>query len=155
MAGTIADSGTAVEDITATSTCRTESDSEYSGTVTAKATFTCGATGTAVAGGAAGKAANIQTKEEITLGGQRYSVDRLIGNGGEAEVYVVSSSKGSFALKLYRRGNGVRKDILKRLGRLKGKAAIVDILESGTVRIEDTDRGYVLMPLCKDGSVAG
>ena len=88
MAGTIADSGTAVADITATSACRTESDSEYSGTVTAKATFTCGTTGTAVSDGTSDKAADIQTKEEITLRGNRYSVDRLIGNGGEAEVYV-------------------------------------------------------------------
>ena len=129
MAGTIADSGTAVADITATSACRTESDSEYSGTVTAKATFTCGTTGTAAANGTADDAAKIQAKEEITLRGNRYSVDRLIGNGGEAEVYVVSSAKGNFALKLYRRGNGVSRDILKRLERLKGKAAIVDILE--------------------------
>ena len=93
MAGTIADSGTAVADITATSACRTESDYEYSGTVTAKATFTCGTTGTAVSDGTSDKAADIQTKEEITLRGNRYSVDRLIGNGGEAEVYVVSCAR--------------------------------------------------------------
>ncbi len=67
---------------------------------------------------------------------------------------MVSSAKANFALKLYRRGNGVSKDILKRLERLKGKAAIVDILERGRSG-STTDRGYVLMPLCKDGSVAG
>ena len=37
---------------------------------------------------------------------------------------------------------------------MKGKAAIVDILETGVVRIGDVDRGYALMPFCKDGSVA-
>ena len=122
---------------------------------TLKATFTCG--GTSVAPDqdkVAGKSAKVQAKEEITLGGVRYSVDRQIGNGGEAEVYVVSSPEGDFALKLYRRSSGVSKDILKRLERLKGKAAIVDILESGSVNVCGEDRGYVLMPLCKDGSVA-
>lgn len=154
MASTIADSGTAVAGLTETSTQRTESASDSPRQGTQKATFTCGTTGTATPDGTADKAANIQTKEEVTLGGVRYSIDRLIGNGGEAEVYVVSSPKGDFALKLYRRGNGVRKDILKRLERLKGKAAIVDILETGTVNVGGEDRGYVLMPLCKDGSVA-
>ena len=147
----MAESGTAVADISKTGTCRTESDSEGTGTVTAKATFTCTATDADDLGDGG---AEVSAKEEITLGGTRYAIDRLIGNGGEAEVYVVSSKKGSFALKLYRRGNGVRKDILKRLEKLKGKAAIVDILETGVVRIGDVDRGYALMPFCKDGSVA-
>lgn len=147
----MAESGTAVADISKTGTCRTESDSEGTGTVTAKATFTCTATDADDLGDGG---AEVSAKEEITLGGKRYAIDRLIGNGGEAEVYVVSSKKGSFALKLYRRGNGVRKDILKRLEKLKGKAAIVDILETGVVRIGDVDRGYALMPFCKDGSVA-
>lgn len=147
----MAESGTAVADISKTGTCRTESDSEGTGTVTAKATFTCTATDADDLGDGG---AEVSAKEEITLGGKRYAIDRLIGNGGEAEVYVVSSKKGNFALKLYRRGNGVRKDILKRLEKLKGKAAIVDILETGVVRIGDVDRGYALMPFCKDGSVA-
>lgn len=147
----MAESGTAVADISKTGTCRTESDSEGTGTVTVKATFTCTATDADDLGDGG---AEVSAKEEITLGGKRYAIDRLIGNGGEAEVYVVSSKKGSFALKLYRRGNGVRKDILKRLEKLKGKAAIVDILETGVVRIGDVDRGYALMPFCKDGSVA-
>ena len=156
MAGTIADSGTAVAETTETGTQRTESASDSPRQGTLKATFTCG--GTSVApdqDNVAGKSAKVQAQEKITLEGELYSVDKLIGNGGEAEVYVVSSAKGKFALKLYRRGNGVSKDILKRLERLKGKAAVVDILESGTVNLDGTDRGYVLMPLCKDGSVAG
>lgn len=40
----MAESGTAVADISKTGTCRTESDSEGTGTVTVKATFTCTAT---------------------------------------------------------------------------------------------------------------
>lgn len=83
----MAESGTAVADISKTGTCRTESDSEGTGTVTVKATFTCTATDADDLGDGGAK---VSAKEEITLGGKRYAIDRLIGNGGEAEVYVVS-----------------------------------------------------------------
>lgn len=132
------------------------------------ATAVDGGAGTVVAGGtivsqdsagtpatAAGKdRQSLQAGESLVIDGTAYSVERFLGSGSEAEVYAVSAGGTRYALKLYRAGRTIRKPLLDRLMKLRGKGAVADIRSHGTLKTGSGDRRYALMEWCQGGSAA-
>ena len=84
--------------------------------------------------------------EQITVGGKTYTVEQVLGRGTEGELYVVSSGKKRYALKLCRHGYKPNDKVLRKLRSLKGKGYVADTLEWG----ED----YELMEYVPLGSAA-
>ena len=83
---------------------------------------------------------------QITVGGKTYTVEQVLGSGTEGELYVVSSGKKRFALKLCRQGYKPNDKVLRKLRNLKGKGYVVDTLEWGD--------DYELMEYIPGGSAA-
>ncbi len=97
---------------------------------------------------------DLSQRKSITIHGRTYTIDKLIGNGGEAEVYVLVSEGRKYALKLYRGVHGFNKDLIGRLARLRGMAAVTDIYGYGNITIGSEKRSFTLMEYCQDGSTA-
>lgn len=97
---------------------------------------------------------DLTQRKSLTIHGTTYTVDKLIGNGGEAEVYVLLSEGKKYALKLYRGVHNFNKDLIGRLAQLRGKAAVVDIFGYGNITISGEKRSFTLMEYCEDGSTA-
>lgn len=122
-------------------------------------TAVANATAVAPAAGKAGDSAHkatfdLTTRKDITIGKNTYIIDKLIGNGGEAEVYVLVKDGRKYALKLYRGVHQFNKDLIGRLAKLRGKAAITDIYGYGNIKIGGETRSFTLMEYCPDGSTA-
>ena len=83
---------------------------------------------------------------QITAGGKTYTVEQVLGSGTEGELYVVSSGKKRFALKLCHQGYKPNDKVLRKLRNLKGKGYVVDTLEWGD--------DYELMEYIPGGSAA-
>ena len=97
---------------------------------------------------------DLSQRKSITIHGRTYTIDKLIGNGGEAEVYVLVNEGRKYALKLYRGVHGFNKDLIGRLARLRGMAAVTDIYGYGNITIGSEKRSFTLMEYCQDGSTA-
>ena len=129
-------------------------------TSAAGATAVASATAAADAGGSSTGAAahaatfDLSSPKSITLDGKVYTVEKLIGDGGEAEVYKLLRSGRPYALKLYRGVHKFNDELIKRIAGLKDKAAVVEIYGYGTTEIGSHRRSYTLMQYCKDGSTA-
>ena len=97
---------------------------------------------------------DLTRRKTLTIHGKTYEIDKLIGNGGEAEVYVLVCEGRKYALKLYRGVHQFNKDLIGRLTKLRGKAAVTDIYGYGNITIGSEKRSFTLMEYCEDGSTA-
>lgn len=97
---------------------------------------------------------DLAQRKSLTIHGKTYQIDKLIGNGGEAEVYVLLNEGRKYALKLYRGVHNFNKDLIGRLAKLAGKAAAVGIYGYGNLTIGTEKRSFTLMEYCEDGSTA-
>ena len=171
----VADSGTRTATATATATAaataaktataaatRTAA-STMTGTI-AGATAVANATALASGGGsptspraqAAKPGFEMKAGQTMAIQGKKYTVEKLIGHGGEAEVYQVSGTDGAkYALKLYLSEHEFDDKLIGRLKSLGDKAAVVGIIRYGRLKNSSgATRGFMLMEWCPDGSTA-
>ena len=157
-AGSAAATGSTVAADSARTAAAAQATAVMSGS-SAGMTAVANATAVAPAAGKTGDSAHkatfdLTTRKDITIGKNTYSIDKLIGNGGEAEVYVLVKDGRKYALKLYRGVHQFNKDLIGRLAKLRGKAAITDIYGYGNIKIGGETRSFTLMEYCADGSTA-
>ena len=157
-AGSAAATGSTVAADSARTSAAAQATAVMSGS-SAGMTAVANATAVAPAAGKAGDSAHkatfdLTTRKDITIGKNTYTIDKLIGNGGEAEVYVLVKDGRKYALKLYRGVHQFNKDLIGRLAKLRGKAAITDIYGYGNIKIGGETRSFTLMEYCADGSTA-
>lgn len=98
--------------------------------------------------------ADLVTGGKIQIGDSEYVVEKRVGSGSEAEVYVLKKGGKRYALKLYRTGRKFRREILGRLEKIKDRAATTHIFDQGTLSLSGSQRAYVLMNWCPGGSAA-
>jgi serine/threonine protein kinase len=65
----------------------------------------------------------------VKVGGNSYTVESLIGNGTEGNIYIVSDRKRKYALKMYRPGYHTNTKVMPALQKLKGKGYLADIID--------------------------
>ena len=69
--------------------------------------------------------------DSITAGGKTYKVIRVLGSGGEGDIYAVSEGKRQYALKLCHPGIHTNTKVMPALQRLNGSGHIADIIAYG------------------------
>ena len=69
--------------------------------------------------------------ETVSAGGKSYTVEKRIGGGTEADIYLVSDKKKKYALKLFRKGYRTNAKIVPALRKLEGKGYVADLVDYG------------------------
>lgn len=77
------------------------------------------------------KGATYVAGDTISVGGNDYSVIKLLGQGSEGDIYVVHDDSSRYALKLCHRGFHTNTKVMPALQKLNGKGYITDIVDYG------------------------
>ena len=69
--------------------------------------------------------------ETVKVGGNSYTVEKLMGSGSEGDIYIVSAHKRKYALKLCHPGFHTNVKVMPAMQKLNGQGYISDIVDYG------------------------
>ena len=84
--------------------------------------------------------------DTVTAGGKTYKIEKILGQGSEGDLLLVSEGKRQYALKIFHKGFRANTGVLGKLSPLKGKGYLVELVDYGD--------DFELMQYLPEGSAA-